>query len=338
MRKKLNELSSYETMLCLLVVMIHVMSEAVVGYRKGSLLSVAAFSLSRAATFVVPAFIMSSGIKHMNKYIEKPLEYLPYLAARIKKIYLPYALVAAVYYLYYVFVLRYFPFNLREMLISILNGTAASPFYFIVIIMQFYILAPLWGALVKKFSPKIYLPIAAAVMIFSQYFLRGCIYGDRIFLCYLLYMLVGCAVGADFERFRLFLSRFKNAIVAVGLISTIAYAALAYAEFCGVFSSFATEIVKTVFCTSASLMYLSLMPNKSYRPAEQIAAVSYYIYLIHCLILLEVTRCLDTLGIVSLSKRLVLRALFVYALSIALSLLYKKFKKHLTNNFYKCKI
>lgn len=338
MRKKLNELSSYDAILCLLVVLIHVMSEAVVGYRKGSLLSVAAFFVSRAATFVVPAFIMSSGIKHMNKYGTKPLKYLQYMAARLKKIYLPYALIAAVYYLYYVFILKYFPFNLHEMLISILNGTAASPFYFIVIIMQFYLLTPLWGALARKISPKIYLPLAAALTIFSQYTFRTYTYGDRVFLCYLLYWLIGCSIGTNFEEFKKLAARLKNLIVAIGTVATIAYVAMAYAEFCGVFGSFYTEFVKLVFCTSASLMYLSFMPTRPVHPAERIAAVSYYIYLIHCLILLEVTRYLDKLSIVSLSKRLVLRAVFVYTLSIVLTLLYKKIKKLLTNNFYKCKI
>ncbi|MBQ2931714.1 MAG: hypothetical protein IJE62_02575 [Clostridia bacterium] len=43
MRRKLEEISSFETILCLFVVMIHVLSDSIASYPKGSVLSAVSF-------------------------------------------------------------------------------------------------------------------------------------------------------------------------------------------------------------------------------------------------------------------------------------------------------
>lgn len=339
MRKRLNEISAYEVFLSALVVMIHVLSEAAGGYAKGSVLSAAVFFVSRAATFVVPAFIISSGIKFANKFKEKKLEYGKFILSRLKKIYLPYAAVAAVYYLYFVFRLHYFDFNLSEMLHQIMMGTAASPFYFIVIIMQFYITAPLWLAVCRRASSvKLVTAVFALLTAAAQYFLRGYEYGDRVLPCYMVYWILGCCIGMDFDDFISGIRARKGLISCTGVLFTVLYSAMAYAEFLGLFHSFLTELVKLGFSLSASVMYLALMPQRGLSAVKKLAPVTYYIYLIHCLVLTEVNFLLDRFGIVSLSLRLVIRFIAVYAVSVSAALLYKYLKNLLTNKFYKCKI
>lgn len=75
MRRKLEEISSFETILCLFVVMIHVLSDSIANYPKGSLLSAVSFVFSRFLTFAVPAFIMSSGIKFAHSFSEGNFNY-----------------------------------------------------------------------------------------------------------------------------------------------------------------------------------------------------------------------------------------------------------------------
>ena len=95
-RKKLTEISSFETVLCLFVVMIHVLSDSIASYPKGSFLSAISFLFSRALTFVVPAFIMSSAIKFAHAYSEGEFRYFSFLKRRITKIYIPYLIIATI--------------------------------------------------------------------------------------------------------------------------------------------------------------------------------------------------------------------------------------------------
>ncbi len=326
MRKKLGEISSFETVLCMFVVMIHVLSDSISGYPKGSFLSGLTFIFSRTLTFVVPAFIMSSGIKFAHLFSEGNFSYFSFLKRRITKIYIPYLIVASVYYLYFVFHRGYFPLNWAKYGEYMALGTIAAPFYFIIIIMQLYILAPLTLGFCKNITPIFGIVIAGLITILSKYLMLDFKYSDRIFLVYFVYWIMGCYLGINFDMNMEKIRNKKLPIIITGCILTIAYPCLAYLEFLDVFHSFYTEVLKILFASFASVMWLIFMPRYEHEGADILSPATFYIYLIHCLVIFETEHIMEKLSITSIPQRFFITFFSAYIISIILSVIYAHVK------------
>ncbi len=329
MRKRLSEISSFETVLCLFVVMIHVLSDSISGYPKGSFLSGASFIFSRCLTFVVPAFIMSSGIKFAHTYSEGSFHYFSFLKRRITKIYIPYLLVAAIYYLYFVFHRHYFDFDWLVFGRHMALGTIAAPFYFIIIIMQLYILAPLTLGFCKNITPVFGILLACLITILSKYLLLDFKYSDRIFLVYFVYWIMGCYIGINFDMNLEKLRRLKLPLITAGILFSIIYPVTAYLEFLGFFHSFYTEVLKILFASFASAMWLIIMPKYHHEGADILSPATFYIYLIHCLVIFETEHIMELLKITSIPQRFFIILFSAYIVSVVLSVLYSQIKKKL---------
>lgn len=326
MRKKLGEISSFETILCLFVVMIHVLSDSISGYPKGSIPSAVSFIVARCLTFSVPAFIMSSGIKFAHTFTEGNFSYTAFLKRRITKIYIPYLIISVVYYLYFVFHRHYFDFDLIVLGRHLGLGTIAAPFYFIIIIMQFYLIAPITLTFCKNITPVFGVILAAIITILSRYFLIGVRFSDRIFLVYFVYWIIGCYVGINFDMNLDFLRRLKLPIVIMGLVFTILYPLAAYLEFLEIYNSFFTEILKILFSASASVMWLIIMPKYHHEGADILSPATFYIYLVHCLVIFEAECIMQKMEIVSIPQRFLITLLSAYIVSIAVSVIYSQIK------------
>ncbi len=332
-RRKLAEISSFETVLCLFVVMIHVLSDSIASYPKGTFLSAASFLFSRSLTFVVPAFIMSSAIKFAHSYSEGEFRYFSFLRRRITKIYIPYLIVAAIYYLYFVYHRHYFGFSWLVLGRHLAFGTIAAPFYFIIVIMQLYLLAPLTLGFCKLVTPTVGIVLSFLITILSKYLLLDFQYSDRIFWVYFVYWIIGCYIGINFEMNLDRLRRSKTALIITGVIFTILYPTVVYLEFLGLFYSFYTEILKILFAAFGSVMWLIIMPRYQHEGAAIISPATFYIYLIHCLVISETEHIMEQLAITSTPLRFVITFLSAYIISIALSVFYSQIKRFVTGLF-----
>ena len=332
LRKKLYEISYFEIVLCMLVVLIHVLSECLETYRPQSLQAAVSFYVSRSATFCVPAFIISSGIKMFNKFKTERLDYTSFIKSRITKIYFPYALWITVYYLYFVLYAHYFEFSIKSLLYYILLGHIAAPFYFVVVIMQFYLLMPLWLYVCKKLPAMPTVFACIVITVISDLLLKNIPNYDRLFLKYLCYFIIGGQIGLNYNAFLSRLKKHKSAIVITALLFTLIYVTLAYFEYLNIFRSTVTELMKMPFCIFSSLACLSLMPNRESKIVNTLSQTTYYIYLIHCLIVTHINMILTNLGVISVTKRLIIRFAAVYSLSIILTLCYVLLKKHFNKN------
>ncbi len=326
MRKKLSEIDSYEAVLCLFVVMIHVLSDSVDSYPVGSFLSALSFISTKIITFAVPAFIISSGIKFAHTYTEGNFSYTAFLKRRITKIYIPYLLVAAVYYLYFVFHRHYFPFDGLTMVRYLGLGTIAAPFYFIIIIMQFYILAPITLGFCKRITPTFGIILAGIITILAKYFLMGFKYADRVFLIYYVYWIIGCYIGINFDMNLERLRRKKKTFFVIGTALTIIYTAVSYFEFLFNTYNFATEILKIFFAGYASIMWLIIMPKYEHAGADILSPATYYIFLIHCLVIFETEHIMELKNITDTAQRFWITLASAYLISITLSVIYSKIK------------
>ncbi len=339
--KKLREISLFEVILCLCVVMIHVLSGCINGYIKGTFLSVASFSFSRSITFAVPAFIMSSAIKMSYKFSDGKIDYLKFMTGRIKKVYLPYLVWSIVYYLYFAFHRNYFPFSIKDMFLYMLNGEIAAPFYFIIVIMQFYLLMPLWIKMFKKLSPKRGIFIAVCITVLSKYLTHGMDINNRIFPNYLMFWVMGCYIGANYSKCVDFILKYKRSFLTSAALFTVLYVAMAYMEFMGMFNLFATEVVKLIFCAASSVTLLTFCVTTAEKSelgltkkimifADKLAPTTFYVYLIHCLIIFETDNIGQMLGITSVTMLFIIRFFTAYILSFVVSKLYCNMKKYIS--------
>ncbi len=329
MRKKLAEISSFETVLCLFVVMIHVLSDSISRYPIGSVPSGISFIFSRTITFVVPAFIISSGIKFTHTYNDGSFNYFSFLKRRITKIYIPYLIMATIYYLYFVFHRNYFHFEWSALFKYLSLGTIAAPFYFVIIIMQLYIIAPLTYHFCRNISPVVGLILAAVITILSKYLMLDFRYSDRVFPVYFIYWIIGCYMGLNFDMNLDKLKRTKGIWIILGLIFTALYSGVAYMEFLGWFHSFWTEILKIAFAAFASIMWLIIMPEYAHEGADILSPATFYIYLIHCLVIFETEHIMEKLSITSVPQRFFIIFFSAYIVSVALSVIYSQLKSKL---------
>ena len=325
-KRRLSEISSFESVLCLFVVMIHVLSDSISAYPKGTVLSALSFFTSRVLTFVVPAFIISSAIKFAHSYSDYNFRYFSFLKRRITKIYIPYLIVAAIYYLYFVYHRHYFDFSWMALFRYLSLGTIAAPFYFIIIIMQLYIIAPITLGFCKSISPFAGIPLAFIITVLSKFLMLDFQYSDRIFLGYFIYWIIGCYIGINFDMNLNRLKRLKGVWVALGLIFTALYSATAYFEFLGWFHSFWTEILKILFASFASVMWLLIMPEYAHEGADIISPATFYIYLIHCLVIFETEHWLEQWQITATPLRFVIIFFSAYVISILAAVIYSRLK------------
>ena len=86
---------------------------------------------------------------------------------RIKTVLIPYIFAVLIYYVYF---MRngYFPFSVKDIVFYVLSGSLVSPFYFIVAIMQFYLLMPLWIKMTEKIKPLPAIAISLVIMLVAN--------------------------------------------------------------------------------------------------------------------------------------------------------------------------
>jgi len=307
--------------------MIHILSESIEYYQPGTVASVIFFSLSRMLTFAVPGFVFSAGIKFAHKYEYSAFNYLSFIKGRILKIFIPYLFCAIIYYLYFTFYCKYFSFNIGEFVLAVFDGSIAAPFYFIVFMMQIYILSPLILFFYRSFPAKLGIMLALAITLITLYLTKDNPNSNKIFLNYFLYWIIGCYVGIDFRNKREKIKQKKLFFLIPGVVLTILYVIFSYLRFLGTYESFLTDIIKVAYCAFVPLTYLSFMPRTVGYFAEEFSAATFYVFLIHCLVIFEIQHIMDVLRISSIALRLVVLIIFTYTISILLSVGYSKIKK-----------
>jgi len=341
-----SEISIINVVCCILVVFIHVSSAPVASLVKGSWQYTAIFIPWRLSAFAVQGFIFLSGLK-MFLNLSTTISYKKYYCSRFTKIIIPYILWNIVYYVYFM-EHSYFSFSLSELLKYIANGTIVSPFYFIVVIIQFYLLAPLWEKLIQKTNPILMLTFSLLIMIIMGQHLPDIItifvsgynfkYNDRVFTTYLFYWVAGCYAGKYYEDFKTLIKGNPIFITTVFVISMCSNAFLSFISFSGMKPIDWLENIHFLYSISAVLFLymigLWIFENKKMKNKllKGINASSYYIYLSHCLVIFIINDYLLQFGIHRVFTSYIIRILTVYPITIGLCILYtsgKKFISHL---------
>lgn len=376
MKRKITEISVFEFFMCMFVIAIHLLSEGVDAFPKWSVSSIVFLSLTKLMTFAVPGFIFTSAIKLFYKYGERKFNYPKFLLGRFVKVYIPYIIVVCIYYVVFVYALELDGFNrfdMSELLGFILNGNISAQFYFVILIMQFYVLMPIWvltGRIKsKKFGIAVII-ISAAVTVLSRMFfpqwstsvlnwigglklpfanywagtkttvLEMSAYTNKFFTSYLLFWCLGMYIGLYYDEFTDMIRHSKYIVYAGWFILAVTHCILSYMQSGGLIRYTYEPVVVVMFCLFSIFGFFIYTENLTMSLEKMgrgfltsISNASYEIYLIHCLIITIVYYYMGHIEIENTMHRFLIASAVTYVTSIIFCVLQSTIQNNLRRKY-----
>lgn len=331
-RIRRTEISLCNILLCLFVVWIHVSSAPISTLDPSSAAYALVYFPWRLAAFAVQGFLFLSGLKLFMRPAED-FSYRRFWRSRLLRIVLPYLLWVLIYYIYFV-ARGYFPFRVVDLLRYAVVGDLSAHFYFVVTILQFYLLMPLWRWMVKRADPTVAVVFALLISLFIGQNLPNIValftpeyyfpYTDRVFPTYLIWWVAGCFSGAHYDAFCDMLRRRRTALVVLYAICAAVEGIMGWLHASGRAWIGWLELWHTGYCAAAILCVLSLalaMAERSFTRSpflSRLDAASWGIFLVHPLIIQITNSLLSRLGIVRIGAAYFYRIALVYAGSLLL--------------------
>lgn len=279
--KKLTQITVMNALLCLFVVMIHLTFAPLSSLLPKSVPHIFIFTVNKLLGFCVPAFIFLSGFKLFKSYEKRPLSVKLFLKRRFKKIVIPYFLAEIVYILYFG-IKGWLSENIFSYLIL---GTISAHFYYIVVLVQLYLLFPLIFRHFERHDHGIF-ALSALITLFCAIFLQNG-YWDRFSGLYIFYFVFGMfwakydlykkfnipkislayVMVSAFHLFRLYLSEYSGKTYRLFAVFNIAYIILA---------------IILLYAISEDFLKYS---KKIMTASKLLGKCSYSIYLYHLLVI-----------------------------------------------------
>ena len=335
-KRRIAELSFLNIFLCVLVVFIHSTSEAVSMLDRSTLAYALCFIPWRLSAFAVQGFLLISGVKMFLHSTRSDVSYGRYIVKKLRSVFLPYVLWVIVYYIYFLWH-GYFDFSFGELVSYILKGDLVGHFYFVIAIMQFYLLMPLWRKIVKNYPPSAALTASLVITLICGQYLPQIIgifakdyyfaFNDRAFTSYLFFFLCGCYIGDNYDSFIKGLTSHKISVSAAFVLTGVMNAFLSLKVWKGEITAPYLETVHIAFIIAAILFFFMisavLFSGKERLPSllSWIDRVSYAIYLSHPLFIFFIDNALLS-SFESVKVRYALRLLLTYTSVFGLCLIW----------------
>ncbi len=299
--KKVPEISVFGTLLCLLVIFIHAASPVVSAHGDGAA-SAAVAALWRLAGFAVQGFIFLAGLRFSLNHPSDNAGFRPgkYILKRFLRI-LPAYIVWSVLYYFYGLYIEKGRFSLAGLLKGMISGGHESHLYFVPVILQFALLAPLVRLIAAKID-RVYL-IGASLLIsiiFGPYLTDlvaavfpstgGFAWSDRVFPTYLVYYVAGCAAGEDYDGFVSGLRRHRTALWCVYIAASALELAAVYYSYVKNRFVWSIEQIHMLYCLVAILFFFMLSSSvgkegKTAALCLKTDSAGYTVYLAHKLVM-----------------------------------------------------
>ncbi len=328
-RERKNEISYMNVLLCLFVIFIHVISLTLDVLTPGTVKYTFAMLPWRAVSFVVPGFIMLSGLKLFLTGKDKK-GYFSYLKSRFFSIFVPYVIAFAVYYGLFMYTADYPP-DIAFIAKSFVLGTVCYHLYFLIILFQFDLLFPLWKLIINKCSPMIVVPFSLLITIifekWSPEMIRVAginsefVMPDRMIMTYIGYFIVGCYIGKYYDEFAEILNKNFKTICVVFAISFSLFLYYTYLAFNGLeWIQFTNEVHQLYCMTVLVFLYAVFLKVKGRMPKmiSLIDKASFEIYLYHVLMLYISEFVMSKLSVTSHVAAFGIRVIFGYVITIPL--------------------
>ena len=369
MKRRITEISVYEFFMCMFVISIHLLSEGVDFFPKWSVSSVIFKTLTTLMTFAVPGFVFTSAVKLFYKYSEGRFKYGKFLLGRFLKIYVPYILAVTIYYIVFVYALSldgYEKFDIKELLGFILSGNISAQFYFVVLIVQFYILMPFWigiSRIKSKAGLIALIAVSFGITALSRMFLpeimtgaaKGLInlnvvhnvdltelskvfagYTNKAFSSYMIFWVMGVYVGLNYDEFSEKITESRAVIYVGWFILAIAHCILSYVQLAGYIKYSYSPFMVIFFCLFSMLGFYIYSRDLTFSLEKMgkgflmsIAGASYDIYLMHCLVITVVQYYLGHIEIENTLQRFFITAGITFGFSIIFCGITASFKENI---------
>lgn len=214
--KRKPELAWLSLAFCLMVLFSHCAGHPITHLRTDSW-QFALFLLLQRLTYVsVYGFFFLSGIK-LTLPRSRPIQWGGYFLSRVRTLLIPYLAANGIYYWFYCWGIGWYTPSWKVFLDYLLHGNLVSPFYFLIVMFQFTLLAPVLKWIAEHLPPALTLPLALVISWGSELYLArlvglvipGYVYpwGDRTFTTYLVYYLGGCYAGRYYGAFTAWLRK-----------------------------------------------------------------------------------------------------------------------------------
>lgn len=323
------ELSALNVLFCLMVAFYHIASATLASLDHLSWQFAAVLTFQRLACVSLPGFFFLSGLKLALPAPGRGRTLPQYYLSRAKRLLAPYLLAAAVHYLVFVR-LGWYLFSLEDFARQTARGSLSAQFYFIVVLVQFTILAPVFQGLTRRFSAVILLPPALVITQCSGTFFGSLAqmfpnaplryYAGSIFTNFLFYYLAGCCAGANYREFRALLEKNRPLIVAMAVLFTAADQIGSVLHYSGRIALPYLDSLHLLYYISGILILCSL-PARQWSGgfARLLGAVdraSYLIYLYHCLVIALFNLYVPSWGVTGVGAQFLLRAATTYVVTI----------------------
>lgn len=330
MRKNIvPEITVMNFIFCVMVVWIHLCSPTLLVVEKQSLFYLLLLIPNRLSAVAVLGFVFLSSYKVFSNTM--PSSFGRYFRKKLWTLYLPYVFWCCLYYAYFIDK-GYYEFSLPFFLTSIFDGSLCAPFYFVLVIMQFYFLLPLWEVVYHK------LPVAL-VMLWSVY---GTFYGRQhfaeiytklfqvtfpysglLFIGFMLYWSLGAYCAIYREQILGFLTKYEKIFYLFTFVLTLIHLWVSYVMW--VFDAtvpYSTILVQ-VF-TACGILFCFYFFQGVNVPSwvEILSKSSFVVYLCHSLVIFLVDDALFEVEIDSEVTLFLLRFVLIYGISFALGTLF----------------
>ena len=322
-KNRLDYLDYLRVIACFSVIFVHVSAIGIVSFESGSIYHKIIIFLNRLFKYTTPVFLFLSGITSFYSYRIKEYNYLDFLKRRLKTVVVPFFVWSVIYYILLIYSGAY-SFNLLSFLKNLILGNMSYHLYFIPILLQMYFLSGIINFAFKKANSNIVLFSALIINILSIE--MSFMFSDRIFLKYIFFYVLGVYFTKETLNFLKFSKKYYRLVFLVFLLSTFFYSVFYYLSRYNLM-----DYVWIVFSISGIifLFELSVRLERKYNvlnsKVRKLSKSTYYIYLIHPLILSFLTRIFK-IGTFNTILLLIIYFVFTVLMSTILSVGYNETK------------
>jgi peptidoglycan/LPS O-acetylase OafA/YrhL len=290
---------------CLAVMIVHISATGVTDYIHGSFPHIVMTLLNRSLKFTTPIFIFLSGVTGFYGYRNKEFKYFEFIKKRLTRVLIPYLFWCVLYYFAYI-KFGFYGFDIKFFLKSVVQGTMSYHLYFVIIITQLYLMGPIFYNLVKKSKNRVrLLVISAIVTSLCVEYIRFNL-SDRIFLKYMFFYMFGIFVTLEYKNFTTWLKKYKVYAIIGYIVIGLAYTLVSFYNmkiYSFVWFSFSTVSILFVYLVG---LFAKEKLHKLYGFIKVFGQSSYYIYLMHPIVLTTMIILAADKGILSVTTRLII--------------------------------